>query len=117
MEVTDRVFASLREHAAIALRAGQSVIVDAVHLHPEERKLIEAVAADVGVPFIGLWLEAPEAVLMERVTERTGDASDAMAEVVALQLRQPVGEITWTRIDSSGPVAEVAQAALGVCTA
>jgi len=49
-----------------ALRAGQSVIVDAVHLHPEERKLIEAVAAEVDVPFIGLWLEAPEPVLIDR---------------------------------------------------
>ncbi len=111
MEVTNRVFATLRDHAGIALRAGQSVIVDAVHLHPEERKLIEAVAAEVGVPFIGLWLEAPEPVLIDRVTNRTGDASDAMAEVVALQLRQPVGDITWTRIDASGPVAEVAAAA------
>jgi len=109
------VFATLRDHAAIALRAGQSVIVDAVHLHPEERKLIEAVAAEAGVPFIGLWLEAPEPVLIDRVTNRTGDASDAMAEVVALQLRQPVGEITWTRIDASGSVAEVAAAARTAC--
>ena len=54
-------------------------------------------------------------MLIDRVTNRTGDASDAMAEVVALQLRQPVGEITWARIDASGPVAEVAAAARAAC--
>jgi aminoglycoside phosphotransferase family enzyme/predicted kinase len=115
MEVTSRVFAALRDHAGIALRAGQSIIVDAVHLHPEERQLIEAVATDARAPFIGLWLEAPEPVLIARVTNRTGDASDAMAEVVALQLRQPVGEITWTRIDASGSVEQVAAAARAAC--
>lgn len=98
---TQAVYARLRERAALALRAGQSVIVDAVHAHPDERAAIKAVAQVASVPFDGVWLEAPTAVLIERVSRRKGDASDADAGIVAQQAHYDLGGITWHVIDVS----------------
>jgi uncharacterized protein len=100
-KASDEVYARLRDRAGRALRAGASVIVDAVHADPAERAAIEAVAAENRASFIGIWLEAPQSVLLERVAARAGDASDAEAEVVRRQLAQDVGRIGWRRIDTT----------------
>lgn len=86
----------------MVLAAGQSVIADAVFADPEERKAIEQVADEAGVPFHGLWLETSPAVMQERVTRRTRNVSDANAWVVRLQLQYDPGEVTWTRFDTTG---------------
>ena len=62
-EVTDRVYDFLRRNSAVGLAAGYTVIIDAVALRPEERDSFAAVARAAGVPFLGLWLEAPSAVM------------------------------------------------------
>lgn len=100
-EVGDEVYERLRDKAGRALRVGASVVVDAVHARVAERDAIAAVAAENRVPFVGLWLEAPESVLLERVAQRVGDASDADAEVVKLQLADDVGPISWHRVDTA----------------
>ena len=64
-EVTAEVYARLYDLAGAALRAGQAAVVDAVFQRADERAAIEAVAADPGVGFAGLWLEAPLAVLQQ----------------------------------------------------
>jgi predicted kinase len=110
--LTKRVFAALREQAGLALAAGQSVVVDAVHHRPDERDAIAAVAARLGVRFAGLWLEASLETASKRVEARHGDASDATAAVVARQAARPMGPIAWTRIDASGDVGTVVTAAL-----
>lgn len=110
--VTERVFAALREQAALALASGQSVIVDAVHRRPEERQAIADVAATLHVPFAGVWLETPVDTAAERVTARRDDASDATAAIVARQAAQPTGPITWARIDASGNIDDVVAAVL-----
>lgn len=102
-EMTDQVFAALREMAETTLRAGHSVIVDAVHRTAEERALLRAVADRVGTRFAGLWLDAPVDVLVDRVTARIGDASDATAAVVRAQARDPIGEVEWVRLDATVP--------------
>lgn len=112
--VTERVFASLREQAALALEAGQSVVVDAVHRRPEERDLIAGVAATLDVPFAGIWLEAPLDTATERVEARHDDASDATAAIVARQAAQPTGPISWARIDASDSVDEVVTSVLAI---
>jgi predicted kinase len=56
---TERVYGSMHDQAKASLAAGYSVIVDATFLRTEERKRISASAKHGGVPFIGLWLEAP----------------------------------------------------------
>jgi predicted kinase len=71
------------------------------------------VASDAGVPFAGLWLEAPEAVLMARIDRRRHDASDATTDVIRHQLEQPTGTMTWHRIDASTPPAVVLERASG----
>lgn len=112
MAVTDKVFAALRDQAAIALDAGQSVVVDAVHKTPEERQLVAEVAARAGVPFTGLWLTAPVEVLIGRIAHRRADASDATEAVVLLQADQPSGPIDWTALDATRPIEAIANAAL-----
>ncbi len=101
-EATERVYGVLRARTDRAIRAGHGAIADAVHARPQERAAIEAVARDAGVRFIGLWLEAPEPTLIERVETRRGDASDAGASVVQAQLAYDVGAIKWHRIDAGG---------------
>jgi hypothetical protein len=111
-ETTTKVFAKLRTMAETALRAGQGVIVDAVHHTTEERALLRAVADRVGVPFVGLWLDAPLNVLIGRVAVRSGDASDATADVVRAQASEPVGAIEWRRLDAAGRLDALAVEAL-----
>jgi uncharacterized protein len=98
----DRVYDELGQRAVRALTAGHAVLLDAVHGDPADRDRAEGLARTTGVPFDGLWLEAPEAVLTARVRGRHGDASDADAGVVRLQQRHDPGTIRWHRLDASG---------------
>jgi aminoglycoside phosphotransferase family enzyme/predicted kinase len=101
-EVTALVYGELCKGAAMALRAGHAAIIDAVALRPKERQAFAAVAAECGVPFTGLWLDAPAETMQARVDARRGDASDATAEVLAKQLSDDPGPLEWTRIDAGG---------------
>ena len=99
--MSQRVYAILAERAGQVLRAGHSVIVDAVHAGAEDRQEIERVAAAASAGFIGLWLEAPEPVLIARTEQRRNDASDADANVVRMQRARDTGQIAWLRVDAS----------------
>ena len=111
-EISDRVYAMCRKRAAMALEGGQAVIVDAVHAKQEERNALAALAAEQGVPFTGLWLEAPARVMRDRVAARIGDVSDAAPEVVNVQLGYDIGSQSFAVIDASKPVDQVAGACL-----
>ncbi len=100
--VSAKVYAILRERAAAVLASGHSVVVDAVFDRQDERDSIAAVAHGLGLGFQGIWLEAPEAVLLERVAARRGDPSDADTEVVRRQLARDVGDIGWNRLAADG---------------
>lgn len=99
-EASAEVYARLRTLAARVLAAGHSVIVDAVHACPQERATIEQVARAAGAAFRGVWLEAPDETLIARVGARTGDASDADADVVRQQLGYDLGAIGWERVSA-----------------
>jgi len=101
-EMTGRTFRSVYEQTRQALAAGRSVITDTVFARPEQRRAIAAVAADLGVPFDGLWLQAPPDVMAARVSSRSNNASDADTDVLAMQMGYNLGDIDWTVIDSSG---------------
>jgi hypothetical protein len=101
-EVSQQVYATLAGRADVALRGGCGVIMDAVYATPRERQAIERVAAAASVPFVGLWLDAPEATLIERAGQRQQDVSDADAAVVRMQRARDTGPIGWHRIDASG---------------
>lgn len=111
-QISEEVYRKLRELAGAALRAGQSVIVDAVHARPEERDALAAVAASAAVPFLGLWLDAPVETLVARVAARMNDASDATPEVVREQTRFAPGRLDWMRLDADRSLAALTQDAL-----
>src|SRR5579864_2205218 len=114
-EISEQVYRLLREQASAVLTAGYTAIVDATFTDQAARDAIAAVAARAGVPFVGLWLAAPEAVLADRVAARRDDASDADLAVLRNQLKIGAGPITWTRVDTSGDAeASLAAARLGM---
>jgi aminoglycoside phosphotransferase family enzyme/predicted kinase len=100
--VTLQVYAVIADKARRAVAAGHGAILDAVYGQPGERALAEASAAVLGVPFHGLFLEAPLATRLARVGGRSHDASDADAAVVLAQESHELGALTWARIDASG---------------
>jgi aminoglycoside phosphotransferase family enzyme/predicted kinase len=97
-----RVFAAMAERAEAALRGGYSVIADGVYGDAAERARLACLADAEQVPFGGLWLSAPRAVLEERVASRRGDASDATAEVLDRQLASVSPPEDWIMLDASG---------------
>jgi predicted kinase len=106
-EVSDRVYATVADRAAVTIRGGYSAIVDAAYARPGDRHAIERVALDEAVPFVGIWLEAAEAMLIARVEKRRHDVSDANADVVHVQHAQHIGPMSWHRMDASMPSQDV----------
>ena len=104
-EVSARVYESQREIAAALLRDGCTTIVDGVFARPQERDAVAELARSVRVPFVGLWLAAPEETLRSRVRARRGDMSDATLAVIESQIHAGTGDIDWTRVDAGGTAA------------
>jgi hypothetical protein len=111
-QVSEKVYSHLTEQAALVLRTGHSVIVDAVYGRASDRRAIERTAETASVPFIGLWLDAPESVLIDRTGQRRDDASDADAAVVRMQRAGDTGDIGWNRLDASARPSCVLSSAL-----
>ncbi len=101
-DVTARVYDVLFQKARIALKAGHTVVVDAVFSCALRRAAIEQVAKDLGCGFAGFWLAAPEEILSARVLKRHDDASDATPDVVHRQVSQGTGPISWNLVDAGG---------------
>lgn len=101
-DVTAAVYASLLDEAEAALRARQSVIVDAVYQRRDEREAVADLAEAMDVDFTGIWLEAPTETLVARADSRRHDASDADGAVVAAQAKRDIGYLDWFRIDAAG---------------
>jgi aminoglycoside phosphotransferase family enzyme/predicted kinase len=111
-EVSGEVYAMCRKRARLALRAGRTVIVDAVHAKLEERAAIEALAAQEGASFTGLWLEAGREVMRARVAKREGDVSDSTPSVVDEQLSYEIGPQSFEVIDANLPLERVVASSL-----
>lgn len=95
-------YEAIFQRAGAALKAGHTVVLDAVFARESERNAVQELAQNLNVRFTGLWLAAPPDVLKSRVTGRKGDASDADAAVVDKQLGYQPGEIRWEKVDASG---------------
>lgn len=109
-EVSDKVYDELFRDAELVLKAGRSVVVDAVFIKPEQRARAEALATKLDVAFQGVWLEAPADVLRARVAARVNDASDADVAVLESQLVRDTGEIDWRRVDTVSAFEDEARA-------
>jgi len=113
-DVNNRVYAAAAGLADAVVRGGSVAIVDAVFARPADRAAIGHVASAAGVPFAGLWLDAPEPVLVARAEARRSDPSDADATVIRRQLAEPTGAIGWQRLDASVPMAGLREAAIAL---
>lgn len=111
--VSRRVYGALMAQADKVIRGGYAAIADAVFTDVADRDAVQHVAREAGVPFIGLWLEAPAGVLMSRVEGREPDVSDAGVDVVRRQLAYRVDPVSWNRLDAAGTRQQVCDAAAG----
>jgi predicted kinase len=92
-----KVYDALFATAATCLERGVDVVVDAAFLAPAQREAVRSLAEARGVPFEGVWMEAPAEVLRARIAGRVDDASDADLAVLDDQLRLDLGDIPWRR--------------------
>lgn len=113
-EVSRAVHAEVFAMASAALAAGQCAVLDAVFLAPRQRAAAEDVARGLGLPFDGIWLEAPLDVLRARVASRRGDASDADEAVLLRAAAVDPGAITWHRITADEHATGAAMSAIGM---
>jgi aminoglycoside phosphotransferase family enzyme/predicted kinase len=135
-EISEALYRLLRKQAATALEAGCTVIVDATHLLPAQRGAIEETARHAGAKFTGIWLEAPEQTLLNRVRARSimqgrsgqersgqersgqersgqgrlgqGGFSDADVSILRRQLVSAVSPFNWNIVQAGKPLAELA---------
>ncbi len=102
---SEAVFAELARLAGETASGGHAVIADATFIDGADRERVEAAAREVGAPFVGVWLEAPMAVLEKRVGTRRRDASDATLAVLQAAAQSGAGPGTWTAVDTQDGVA------------
>jgi uncharacterized protein len=105
-DVTRDVYERLIDKARIALRAGQAVLLDATFATSAERSAAAGAAAEVGVAFAGLFLDAALATRLERIASRRADASDADADVARRQTAEPLSEKGWAAVAASGSLSD-----------
>ncbi|MCA3559756.1 MAG: AAA family ATPase [Aestuariivirga sp.] len=106
LQASFEVYAACLARAEKALAARHSVVLDAVFARPDERAAAAELARRTRAHFAGVWLDAPRETLAARVAARSGDASDATAEVVDAQLRYDLGPMDWPRVDAGGTAAQ-----------
>lgn len=85
-------YGSLRERACSLLQAGWTVLVDAAFLRRHERDAFAALARELACPFAILALEAPVAVLRQRIAARQATGTDPSEATLAV-LEQQLGWI------------------------
>lgn len=102
------VYERICAKAGQILKSGHSVILDATFTNQDDRDALAAIAGESGVALEALWLRADDRQMIDRVTQREGDASDADAEVVRQQLAES-GTATpegWREVDARGDIEE-----------
>ena len=70
---------------------------------PEQRQQAQHLAKEAGVPFVGIWVSAPEDVRINRIQSRKNNVSDVTPKVAERQSKFDLGAVTWSIVDSTGP--------------
>lgn len=92
-EATDATQARLREAAALALRCGYHVLLDATYLERQHRELARAVARAQGAGFVIIDFQASAATLRARVARRARDNDDASdADLAVLESQRSLAQ-------------------------
>lgn len=105
-EISKKVYAEMAWRAAVILGQGGCAVVDAVFERHDDRLQVERTAAEAGTPFLGAWLEAEPLLLWERVSSRSGGASDANTEILAQQLERRPRDVGWRQLDAGRSIDE-----------
>ena len=92
---------ALIDQAITAAKAGHSVIIDATFLDPAIR---QAIVPPPERRFLGVWLQAPLPLLEQRITTRTGDASDATVAVLRQSAQRDPGPGEWLKVDATDAI-------------
>jgi len=116
--MTERTYRALMERARRLLREGRSVVLDATFLRRRHRQWARRLAAQEGVRFLCLLLQAPEAEVrrrLQRREEEEADVSDARWEVYLAQKEawEPPDEVLPAQLlalDATRPPEELARA-------
>ncbi|MBV9287069.1 MAG: AAA family ATPase, partial [Hyphomicrobiales bacterium] len=111
-EVTREVYRRIEDKARRALAAGQAVVLDAMFSTAAERGAAALAAAETGVAFAGLFLEASLKTRLARIGTREADASDADAQVARRQRADPLVERGWSALDAEGTLDQTVVLAL-----
>jgi aminoglycoside phosphotransferase family enzyme/predicted kinase len=85
-EMTQKTYGKLLELGVLLASAGYSVILDAKYDRQSLRKPVIAAAQKHHLPLQILHCTAPESILRDRLNSRTGDISDATANLLTSQL-------------------------------
>ncbi len=106
-EVSEKVYREVAWRSRLILSEGGCAVADAVFDKPENRERIAHAAAERGVPFTGIWLEADPTVLWQRVGARRGGVSDATLDILSRQLERRSEQTQWLSVDAARRPAEV----------
>ena len=107
---SEAVFTELAALVRTAAAGGHAVIADATFIDMGHRKLVETAAREVGIAFVGLWLEAPLPELEARIAGRQRDASDATVAVLRAASETHPDAADWSAIDAASPAVALSQA-------
>lgn len=114
---SERTYAVCLERARARLLEGERVVVDANFKADAQRRPFVALARALGVPVRMVVCTADEAVVRDRLSARTGDASDADVAVylrarAAWEPLAPEHAAIADTVDTGGPREEVAERVL-----
>ncbi|MEX0693208.1 MAG: AAA family ATPase [Rhodospirillales bacterium] len=113
-EMTEKTYQHFFAEAKAAMASGQCAVLDAVFASAGHRARAEALAVECGVPFQGLWVDAPEEVRVHRVETRKRNVSDVTTEIARQQSEYQLGAVNWPAISSAGKKKETVRQALTV---
>lgn len=85
-EMTKRTYGRVLELGLMLAKLGWPVILDAKYDRQQLRGEAIAAAKSAGLPLQIIHCSAPEAVLRDRLRQRTGDIADATADLLASQI-------------------------------